>query len=219
MFLPISFLSIILLSFLLLYIGLGKDKRVLFISIFWILLVSVIAASGFLQQFDTKPPRFLLVMIPSLLMAIYFIIIAKSTSLNINALLAIHLIRIPVELVLYALFQEKKVPQIMTFEGWNYDILMGISALLILLYTTILKREIKKSVLLIWNIIGLIFLSIIVCIALLSAPFSFQVFALGNPNLAVFEFPYTLLPCYIVMTVYISHICTIKSLLQKKIKE
>lgn len=98
----------------------------------------------------------------------------------------------------------------MTFKGWNFDILIGLSALAILFYQFISKRKIKPQFFLIWNITGIVFLSIIVTLAILSAPLPVQQFAFDQPNIAVLEFPYCWLPTCVVPIVLISHILLLK---------
>ncbi len=126
--------------------------------------------------------------------------------------MAIHVFRIPVEVFLFFLYLEEQVPKIMTFMGLNFDILIGVSALIILIATNIFKFRLTKNILLIWNWIGLLFLMNIVVIAVLSAPLPFQQMSFDRPNIAVLSFPYVLLPSYIVPVVFLAHIITIKHL-------
>ena len=91
-------------------------------------------------------------------------------SLNIEKLTILHIIRVPVEIVLFWLFLQKTIPQLMTFEGRNFDILAGITAPIIY-YFVFVKKTLSKKTLLIWNIVCLILLLNIVINALLSAPF------------------------------------------------
>jgi hypothetical protein len=124
--------------------------------------------------------------------------------------MAIHSLRLPIELVLYQLFVLKLVPQIMTFEGYNFDIVMGVSALFIFLYQFSTKRKPSVRFFLVWNVIGLFFLITIVGIALLSAPLPMQKFAFNQPNIAVLKFPFIFLPAYLVPVVFLSHLLSIK---------
>jgi hypothetical protein len=61
-----------------------------------------------------------------------------------------------------------------------------------------------------WNIAGVIFLSIIACIAILSAPLPLQQFAFEQPNIALLKFPYVFLPAFIVPLVFTSHFLMLK---------
>ena len=116
--------------------------------------------------------------------------------------------------ILFSLFIYKVVPEIMTFEGRNPDIFSGISALAIFYAIFILKRNSNRALLL-WNFICLGLLINIVSIAILSAPFPSQKFAFDQPNIAVFYFPFTWLPCCIVPLVFLSHVASIRQLIVK----
>jgi hypothetical protein len=102
----------------------------------------------------------------------------------------------------------------MTFQGYNFDILIGLSAVAILLYGSVTHNPLSKSFVLIWNLTGLLFLTIIVVMAILSSPLPIQQFAFQQPNVAVLKFPYVFLPAYIVPIVYLSHLLTIDSYLE-----
>jgi len=73
--------------------------------------------------------------------------------------------RLPVELVLYQLFLQRIIPGIMTFRGWNFDILTGISAIPLTIYRVISPKGPGRTLLLLWNVTGILPLSVIVCIA------------------------------------------------------
>lgn len=100
----------------------------------------------------------------------------------------------------------------MTFEGRNFDILSGITALVIY-YFGFMKRKLNKWVLLFWNFCCLGLLVNIVSIAILSAPFSFQRFGFDQPNIAVLHFPFIWLPCCVVPVVLFSHLAAIRQLI------
>jgi hypothetical protein len=70
---------------------------------------------------------------------------------------------------------------------------------------------------LLWNCGGILLLSVIVTIAVLSAPLPFQQLAFKQPNVAVLQFPFTWLPAYVVPVVLLSHIIFIKKISAKKI--
>jgi hypothetical protein len=125
----------------------------------------------------------------------------------------LHVVRIPVEIVLYLLFINHTVPELMTFEGRNLDIISGVSSPLIA-YFGIAKGKPKKTLLLIWNFICLGLLFNIVIHAVLSAPFPFQQFAFDQPNIAVLHFPFIWLPTFIVPLVLFSHLTSIRQLIK-----
>jgi hypothetical protein len=108
------------------------------------------------------------------------------------------------------------VPELMTFEGRNFDIIIGLTApLMAYLYY---KKIIGEKLLLVWNIIGLLFILFIFINGMLSAELPFQIFAFDQPNVAVEYFPFVLLPALIVPMVIWTHMTDI-FLLRKKLKE
>ncbi len=109
----------------------------------------------------------------------------------------------------------KAVPELMTFEGRNFDILSGISAPIVY-YLYFIKGKISKRTLIIWNFICLLLLVNIVVHAILSAPTPFQKMAFDQPNIAVLHSPFHLLPAIVVPLVFLSHLASIRLLLKRK---
>ncbi len=205
------FLLITLLTLFLFYIGTGKNLRVVLIFIAWQLVIGLLS---FFEVFKEKPLLFPLAIIATTLLSFLSFKMVSIKKLNTNYLLGIHILRIPVELCLYQLFLKGQIPEIMTFTGWNFDILIGLSALAILIYQFVKKKNLARHFFLFWNVIGLLFLSVIVIIAILSSPLPIQKFAFDQPNVALLEFPYSFLPTCIVPIVFISHFLLIKHLKQ-----
>jgi len=200
------------------YIAANKSKTTLIILLAWLVIQAGISLTGFYTVTDTIPPRFLLLVIPPLLVIIGLFSTSKGRqyldSLDAKTLTLLHTIRILVELVLFWLFLNKKVPELMTFEGRNFDILSGLTAPIVYFFGFI-KKQLNKTILLLWNFICLGLLINIVFIAVLSAPFPFQKFAFDQPNIAVLYFPFTWLPACVVPLVLLSHLATIRQLLKK----
>lgn len=209
--LEIIFLLVTLAALVFFYYGTGRDKRVLWLSFLWIIISGALAYSGFYANTAVRPPGFLMVPVIATGLSIYFYKITRGREINTTLLIAVHTLRIPVELTLYKLFLQKQVPVLMTFEGWNFDILMGISAVFLLCYIMLSKRPTGTRFLIAWNVIGIIFLTIIVTIAVLSFPLPTQQLAFDQPNVALMKFPFVYLPAYVVPVVYLSHILTIKA--------
>ena len=216
-FISIAFAVITALTIWIFFKASHKSPMVLIILLAWMAIQTIISLQGFYLDTSHMPPRFALTIGPPLL----FIIILFSSrrgraaiqKLDIKWLTMIHAIRIPVELVLFGLFIYKAIPRIMTFEGNNFDIIAGISALVVFY---LLRRKFNPSLLLAWNIIGLCLLINIVVIAVLSAPFNFQQIAFDQPNIAVLYFPFTWLPSIVVPLVLLSHLAAIFKLVRIK---
>jgi hypothetical protein len=203
---PFLFIIITVLSILLFWLGTGKDNRFLLVFPAWLLLSGSLAFAG---VFERHPLLFPLTMLGTVGLTIYQVKRSMHRVLHPGILVAVHVLRVPVELGLYQLYLQKQIPELMTFAGWNFDILTGISAFILLLYMLYGKTRISTRFFLAWNIMGLLFLFFIVIIAILSAPLPVQQFAFDQPNVAVLSFPYCLLPFGIVPVVLMSHVLLI----------
>lgn len=193
----------------------NKPKKSLIIIVLFGVINSILAYNGFYENVSAMPPRFSLVLLPSILFIAYGLTkkslskIEQNRNIRLSTLL--HTVRIPVEIVLVYLFYNGMIPQIMTFEGWNFDILIGITAPLVTFF--FLKN---RKVLIFWNFIGLIFIINILVLGLLSGELPFQQFAFDQPNKAVQFYPFILLPAIIVPIVIYTHITDLYILLKKK---
>ena len=120
--------------------------------------------------------------------------------------------RIPVELGLLLLYIHKGIPKDMTFEGLNFDIIMGLTAVPVC-YFAFIKQSLNRNLQIGWHLLGLVMLSIIFTIAILSAPFPLQQINFDQPNVAVLYFPYSLLPTVIVPSAVFAHVIALRRLL------
>ena len=186
----------------------------------WMLLLTSLAFGGFFSNhLDAMPPRFPLVILPPLLLIIFLFLTSWGKSflntLPLSTLTYLHVVRIPVELILFGLFVYGTIPELMTFEGRNWDILAGITAPIVA-YWGIRKGKMNRSALLVWNILCLGLLFNIVVHAILALPTPLQQIAFDQPNRAVIYFPYIWLPGVIVPMVLFSHLASIRQLIFEK---
>ncbi len=184
----------------------------------WLGVQGIIMATGFYLKTDTLPPRFALAVVPAFIALIYFFTNKSSAnflnSLSLKDLTLVHVCRIPVEIGLLWLYQSQQIPQIMTFEGRNFDIFSGLTALPMVWYA-FQNGQIKRTPLLIWNIVCLALVCIIVTIGILSVATPVQQFGFEQPNVGVLKFPFGWLPAFIVPVVMFCHLVAIKQLLKK----
>lgn len=210
--LSICFLAITLATVLLFYFATKKTKTVLIIYPIWALFIGVLTYLGFFLNTNTIPPRILLILVGATAYVLYFYRNISIENISINYLLAIHVLRIPVEMSLLALYENGKVPQMMTYEGLNFDIFSGISATILLIYNILGKKEIPSTLFRIWNYLCLVLLFIIVSIGILSAPSFLQRLSFEQPNVAVLIFPFSFLPAIVVPTVLLAHLFILKKI-------
>ena len=217
-FISIAFAITTLLTVFLFYKAANNSKTTLIILLAWLALQMAVSLSGFYTITNSIPPRFALLAFPPLLLIILLFATGKGRryidSLNIKIVTLLHTVRIVVELVLFWLFINKTVPELMTFEGRNFDILSGLTAPFIY-YFGFVKQILNKKIIILWNIICIALLINIVVIAILSAPFPFQKFAFNQPDIALLYFPFVWLPCCIVPIVLLSHLASIRILTSK----
>ncbi len=210
------FLATWLVTLGIFYYSNGKPKKVILAILIYSLIQSVLAYVGFYQVVEGMPPRFTLVIIPTIIFLVYGLLPKQQKWINQNRntkiSIFLHVIRFPVEIVLWQLFIYKMVPELMTFEGRNFDILAGITAPIVgLLF---LKNKIGKRIVLIWNFLGLGLILFILFNGVLSAELPFQQFGFDQPNRAVAYFPFILLPAVIVPIVIWTHLSDILKLMR-----
>jgi hypothetical protein len=205
-----------LLTIYLFYKASRNSKFAILLVALWLVIQSIVSLTGFYTHMDTTPPRFPFLILPPVLIIISLFVTTAGKhyidTLDIKTLTLLHTIRVPVEIVLYLLCVYKTIPEIMTFEGRNLDILSGVTAPAIYYFGFVTKR-INKNILLLWNLICLGLLVNIVTTAILSAPLPFQQLAFEQPNIAVLYFPFTWLPCCVVPLVLLAHLVAIRKLL------
>jgi hypothetical protein len=216
MYISVVFIATTCLTVFAFYKAANNSKATLLVIVLWLTLQSFISLTGFYTKTDTLPPRFILLVGPPLLLIAFLFMTTRGRlyldRLDVKYMTLLHTVRIPVELVLFWLFAHKAVPELMTFEGQNFDILSGITAP-ILYYLGFVKNMISKSIILAWNFICLGLLFNIVITAILSAPTPFQKFGFEQPNIGVLYFPFTWLPAAVVPLVLLSHLASIRKLL------
>ncbi len=196
-----------------------KPKPVVFLLLFiWLAAQGSIAWLGFHDDTMSLPPRFALVILPALLL-IAALFISKQgrawiDALELENLHWVHVVRIPVEITLWLLFIANQIPELMTFEGRNLDIIAGLTAPIVIIYG-LRKGILDNQRILLWNIIGIGLLLNIVIMAILSIESPFQQLAFNQPNKAVIQFPFVWLPAFIVPFVLFSHLASLRQLLKK----
>ncbi len=214
-FITIGFIFTVIATIWLFFKASGNRRVILFVLL-WSSIVGFLGLNGFYQKLDASPPRFIFLLGPVLLFVLLLSMSKKGKNfmgnLDLKWLTLLHSVRIPVELVLYFVFLEGLVPELMTFEGYNFDILSGLSAP-ILYYLVFVKKKVGSKGLLLWNIICLGLLLNILTIAVLSAQTPIQKMAFDQPNIGVTYFPLVWLPTVIVPIVFLSHLASIGQIL------
>ncbi len=171
----------------------------------WLIFQAALASSGFYLSIDAFPPRLpLFAVVPALVLIVLLFIFARKdfiSRLPMKILTVLHVVRIPVEIVLLWLFQNGQIPQLMTFEGRNFDILSGLSAPIIA-WLAFRSGKTNRPLLIVWNIFALLLLINVVTNAVLSIPSPIQQMAFEQPNRAVLYFPFVWLPSVVPVALF-----------------
>ncbi|MBK8497860.1 MAG: hypothetical protein IPL52_03355 [Flavobacteriales bacterium] len=175
----------------------------------------ILAAGEVYTSTTAFPPPQLALLAPVLIALLITVALPKGRAwlrgLPLFALIAMHVLRIPVELVLHDAYEAGLVPQDMTYSGFNFDILSGITAVLMMVWMRS-KRPPGRAVLIAWNLCCLVLLFIIVVTAVLSLPSSLQRINFDMPNVLVTTTPWVLLPALLVPAVLWAHVAALVQL-------
>ncbi|RYZ89610.1 MAG: hypothetical protein EOP06_09105 [Proteobacteria bacterium] len=188
-----------------------------FVLLVWLAATGVLGTRRFFTDFESMPPRLpLFVLLFSCALFVLGYVIYRSGWLS--RLQQFHLVlfqsfRIPVEILLMMLANAQLLPHEMTFQGQNFDIAIGLTALP-LAWALYKSRKnpgsvVSGTVLMLWNWCGILMLTNVVLHGMLSAPYPFQVLKLEPATYVLGHFPVTWLPLFLVPTAYFFHIISL----------
>jgi hypothetical protein len=125
------------------------------------------------------------------------------------ALVAVHGFRLPLEIAMHRLAERGIMPEQMSYAGRNYDILTGITAIIV---AVLVSRGIGgRRLVLAWNLLGLALLVNIVTVAILSTP-PFAAFGPDRLNVFVMVTPFVWLPAVLVLAALAGHLVIFRAL-------
>ena len=135
-------------------------KQIAIFTAIWLLYLSALSYFEVLTVFSF-PPRLPLLVIAPLFIVMGVTLVRPATrvavgTLSFSYLIYIQSFRMIVELIIWGGYKEGFVPLIATFEGFNYDIVVGLTAVPVAHYAK--KAAASRGVLIAWNIAGLVIL-------------------------------------------------------------
>ena len=180
----------------------------------WLGFTAALAASGWLGEFDRRPPHFFVLMLPTALATLVLAFSPFGARLGGRigwpALIGFQVFRLPVEWVLASLGGAGVAPAQMTFHGWNFDVLTGLSAPLVAWLAG--QNRLGMRGLVAWNVLGLALLANVVTIAILSTPTPLRVFTNEPANTFVTASPWVWLPAFLVPAALFGHLLAFRKL-------
>lgn len=198
-----------------------NSTKIIIGLVLWLIVQAIFTLKNvYNSDINSFPPKILLFgILPPVLTITALFVTQKGRqfidNLPLINLTYLNIVRVPVELVLFWLFLNKAIPELMTFEGRNFDIIAGITAPIVA-YFGLVKGKINRKAILIWNFICLGLLINIVVNAFFSVPSPIQKFAFEQPNIAILNFPFSWLPTFIVPIVLFGHLISIRQLFRQK---
>ena len=137
---------------------------------------------------------------------------AKQVALSIPLwlLLGAQTFRIGVELFLHRLWLDGMAPRMLTYEGANFDMIVGLSAPIVV--WAYWRGRIGERAALAWNIVGLAMLANVALRALLTAPGPLNFLHAEIPNTAIGTFPFTYIPGFFAPLALVLHVLAIRAL-------
>lgn len=179
----------------------------------WLAVTLALAASGRLS-FTSRPPTAGVLIVVGVGLAIAVgtsrLGARLATGIPLAALIGVQAFRFPLELMLHRAYREGLMPVQMSYSGFNFDILTGLSAIVVALY--IARRPNAVAVARIWNAAGIVLLANILTIAVLSTPTPIRVFHNEPANEWIAHAPWVWLPAVFVVAAIVGHIVIFRRL-------
>jgi hypothetical protein len=174
----------------------------------WVALLGFLSLGGFFADFRSLPPR----IVPALALPLILgLLLLRSDGMRellsrtpLQWPIYLQSFRIVMELILWLLYLQHRVPAIMTFEGRNADILVGLTAIPVG-YLCFVQKSWPARVALWWNVAAILILLNVVVHAQLSTPSPLRVFLTDPPVTFIAYWPYILLPGFLVPLAWLGH--------------
>jgi hypothetical protein len=179
----------------------------------WMAITGLAAASGTLRRWDATPPPFALLAI-SIVIASGWLALGPwgrllARGLPLWTLIAVQGFRLPLELAMHTMYERGIMPEQMSYSGQNFDILTGITALLVA--GACRSGRVGTRVVFAWNVLGLALLANVVVVAILSTP-AIRYFGDARLNVWVTYVPFVWLPAVMVVAALAGHLVIFQAL-------
>lgn len=193
-----------------------KKFRTAVVFVFgWIVYLVLISMTGILKDLS-MPPKFpLLVFLPLIVGFIIFYRRASRSrvlkSIPRSWPIYFQSFRVVVEVMLLLTFYEGIVPKTATFEGLNFDVIMGISALFVAYFLA--RGDRYRTFMYAWNFLGMIMVFFVAFIIASSIYFP-NVWGGSNPlvDLSFVEMPFLLLAGFLAPMAIFMHVVSLAQL-------
>jgi hypothetical protein len=194
--------------------------RMLGLATIWLVYLFVLQKSELILDKSLPPKLPFLIFVPFIIFTIIFSRNSKSNQALIampkSWLVYLQSFRIIVEVIILYTFFEGVIPQSASFEGYNFDVVMGITAPFVAYF--LFKDGVKNLLLArVWNVFGII---MILFVAMIIVTSYYQPSLWGSKVVLVkdefFSYPYILLPAFLAPMGILFHVVSLLQLQTKK---
>jgi hypothetical protein len=172
----------------------------------WMALWGVLAAAGVLSRFELRPPPMAILIACTLIAGFWFGFSALAgrlaDGLPLWTLVLVQGFRLPLELLMHQAAVEHVMPNVLSYTGYNFDIVTGASAFIV---AYALRRGAPRAIAFVWSCYGCLCLVAITIIAVLSSPM-IAYFGPHELNGWVTHLPFVWLPSVLVAFALAGHI-------------
>lgn len=183
------------------------------LTVTWMEATWMAAANGVLREWNRTPPPFALFVLAILAIALA---IAYSpygrrlaATLPVWLLVLVQSFRFPLELAMHGMYEHGVMPVQMSYSGRNFDIVTGITAVVVARLAA--SGRAGPRLVLAWNVLGLLLLTNVVTVAILSTP-PIGYFGRERLNVWVTYPPYVWLPAVMVLAALAGHLLVFRAL-------
>ena len=179
----------------------------------WMTVTWRAAESGILRLWSATPPPFALLVVAILGVTAALACTGYGRRLALGlplwVLVGIQGFRLPLELAMHAMYERGVMPQQMSYSGRNFDILTGITALIVA--WLVFSDRVGRRVVLTWNVLGLLLVINVVTVGILSTP-RFRLFGDDRLNVFITYPPFIWLPAVMVLAALAGHLIVFRAL-------
>lgn len=202
-----------LVSIFLKYLPTRSALRCACVLVAWLSWVGFLGLSGRLADLTLRPPAIVFIVGP--LMVFMVLVLTThwggtfSMSFPIRLLLGAQVFRVAVEILLHLLWQDGQIPRMLTWDGANFDVVIGLTAPLAA--WVVARGRAGRLLAQAWTVAGVLMLANVVVRSVLTAPGPLQLLVTEVPNQLPGQFPYVYLVGFLAPLALILHLMAIRT--------
>jgi hypothetical protein len=197
----------------------APSRILVFLLPLWLLFQGIVSKGGLYAGGPNGSVLLVLAgILPALAFVLIFVFAFRQTyvgSVSLRFLLLIQTVRIPVAIGLYLLYREGLVSSDVTFIGYNFDILAGVTGLLLFAAS---RNGGHVSPISLWflNLVGLVLLFAGVAAAAFTSSAQVGQLQIAQGNVGLYHFPVVWLATVILPIIFFAHVASLTQLLDSK---